>query len=150
MHKKVTGRMKLFTAFSVFLYILFCFFSSLLIPPSFSEVEYLGGGLKYYEELRYIQYKRIWDVVSFDVPPDVMSYKNSCNFILAKQYPKVYNSGGFFTHYEYPCGIDTVYFWLIDKRSKELTGPLLESDMEKVLKEKNLEKMMKKLKKDRL
>jgi hypothetical protein len=42
----------------------------------------------------------------------------------------------------YPYGRDTLYYFLIDKKEKTIMGPLLYSDMEAFLQEKNLERLL--------
>ena len=137
----------------VLLYVIFIIISLLLFAfiSLFLATDYgledLGQDFQYFEEVSFIDYDKQGDTLSLYIPPKVVSFNNSKDFILAKQRPEEFDDAWFFPkRFDYYVGRDTVYFWLIDKRSKELTGPLLESDMEKVLKEKNLEKMMKKLK----
>ncbi|MBR1872694.1 MAG: hypothetical protein IJ795_05755 [Bacteroidales bacterium] len=105
----------------------------------------LGGGFTYFESPRMISYWNMKDTLHLDIPKDVLSYKNTLNYLLVKQRPAQYPDVLDDTKYVYPHGRDTVYYFFIDKRAKEVTGPLLYSEMETYLKDKDLVKMLKKL-----
>lgn len=112
-----------------------------------SEQHYLGKGFKYFEVPSSINYWRLGDTLHFDIAPDVISYWNNPNNILVKQHPLKYGDI-MFQEPLYPYGRDTVYYWFIDKRTKEVFGPALYSEMEVYLHDKQLEKNWKQLAKE--
>ena len=101
----------------------------------------LGGGFSYFEEPSFIQYWERKATHSYDIPPYIMAYNNKKNYLFVKQRPMKYRHV-MFTDSIYPNGRDTVYYYLANKKTKELTGPLLFSDMQSFLKQKNLEYLM--------
>lgn len=102
----------------------------------------LGNGFTFFGDGPvFISYRKKGDTLSFDIPPDVLAYKNTRRNLLVMHYPAPYDHP-MFTSYVYPHGRDTTYYFFIDKKSKEVTGPLLYSEMVDFLKGKNLEEMM--------
>ncbi len=120
---------------------------SVLFPPSGEKV--LGDGYFYLEcegHTRHIYYMKEGDSTTVFIPPEVLSYVNTGIFILAKQKPNQFDEAIYPKFYNYPSGRDTTYYWFVDKQEKCLTGPLLYSEMESFLQEKDLLQMMHKLK----
>ena len=99
-----------------------------------SEEHSLGKSFTYFENPSFISYWNRKDTLQFEIPPVVQSYTNTKNYILAQQHPNK-NDDYLFPHYDYPYGRDSTYYWFIDKQTKELTGPLLYSEMELFLKD---------------
>ncbi len=100
--------------------------------------EDLGDGFMYFEEQQFISFYNEEDSLSTDIPPYILSYWNNSGVILIKQHPKKYDDV-MYTHYDYPSGRDTTYYWFIEKRNKIITGPILYSDMEQHLRERGME-----------
>ena len=103
----------------------------------------LGDGFTFFEERpSMIYYWRKGDTAIVFIPPEVYSYTNTCDYILAKQKPEQFDQIVYAKHYEYPYGRDTIYYWFVDKKGKKLVGPFLYSEMESYLKRNNLDKML--------
>lgn len=110
-----------------------CILGSICLSCIFDTGEVnLGKGFKYFEDTRGIYYWRIGDSTSVEIPPIVMSYSNSRRFLLVKQRPTKYDNV-IYQQISYPSGRDSTYYWLIDKQTKEVTGPLLFSEMQIIL-----------------
>ncbi len=109
-----------------------------------TEEHPLGRGFNYSEYTESIYYWRYGDSLHFSIPPRVLSYDNRWSSIIIKQQPELFDDP-MFSHYDYPYGRDSVYYWYINKKSKEITGPVLYSEMECFLEEKGLEGTLKKL-----
>lgn len=109
-----------------------------------SEEHKLGKGFTYFETPGFVAYWKKGDTLQFNIPPKVIAYHNTCGALLIKQHPSRYSHSED-TQYVYPLGKDTVYYFFIDKYTKEVTGPLLYSEMDTFLHEKKLEQMLKKL-----
>lgn len=125
----------------------FILFLALLFTISLlfnSEAHHLGKGFIYSEVPSYINYQRRGDTLRFDIAPDVIAYWNNPKNILIKQHPQKYGSI-MFQEPQYPYGRDTVYYWFIDKRTKEVFGPALYTEMEVYLHDKQLKKNLKQL-----
>lgn len=119
---------------------------SVLFPPSGEKV--LGDGYFYIEcegHTRHIYYWKEGDSTTVFVPPEVILYVNTSRFILAKQEPNQFDEAIYEKFYKYPFGRDTTYYWFVDKQEKSLKGPLLYSEMESFLQEKDLSQMLQKL-----
>jgi hypothetical protein len=120
---------------------------SVLFPPSGERV--LGDGYFYIEcegHTRHIYYWKEGDSTTVFIPPEVLSYVNTSKFILAKQKPNQFDEAIYETFYNYPSGRDTTYYWFVNKHEKYLIGPLLYSEMESFLQDKDLLLMLPKLK----
>lgn len=121
------------------------FVYSLLFPPS--EEKNLGNGFKFFGgHDAEINYWALGDTITVFIPPNVLSYVNTKQYILARQAPHQFDDAIYKKFYNYPSGRDTTYYWFVDKQEKCLTGPLLYSEMESFLQEKDLLQMMHKLK----
>lgn len=105
-------------------------------------VVYLGQGFTYDDELCHINYWKRGDTRHFCIPSRILNYKNQRNYILVKQQPKKYDEllEGRFT---YPYGRDTTYYWLVNKKTLEVLGPVLYSEMKQHLEETDNDKMNK-------
>lgn len=120
--------------------ITFVFFS-MLFPPS--EEKDLGDGYRFFGGHNSdINYWALGDTTIVYIPPDVLSYVNTKEYLLARQKPHEFDDAIYPKFYEYPYGRDTIYYWFVDKQEKCLTGPLLYSEMESFLREKQLEEML--------
>ena len=131
----------------LFVAIVFLLLYSVLFPPSGEKV--LGEGYFYIEcegHTRHIYYWEECDSTIVFIPPEVLSYVNTNFFILAKQKPNQFDEAIYEMFYEYPYGRDTIYYWYVDKHNKSLIGPLLLSEMESFLREKQLEEILDNLK----
>jgi hypothetical protein len=109
------------------------------------EEHHLGRGFTYFESPGHVAYWKKGDTLHFDIPPKVLSYKNTWNTLLVKQHPRQYPHIED-TPYFYPYGRDTIYYFFVDKRSRTVTGPLLYSEMESFLQERDLSQMLHNLK----
>ncbi len=95
----------------------------------------LGGYFKYDTEHQYISGHCIGILYPIiikrqpgrkDIPPCVIGYKYDDDFIIAIQKPKtpleqIYYD---FNDVKYPLGLDTTYYWIIDKKEGCVNGPL--------------------------
>lgn len=105
----------------------------------------LGGGFYYYDDGAYfIDYWKRGDSLQFTIPPEVLSYYNNRRILIIKQQPRECDYR-MHSRYDYPYGRDSVYYWYIDKRNKEINGPMLYSDMDSFLQNIHLEHKLKKL-----
>ena len=57
-----------------------------------------------------------------DIPPIVMDYKYDNDYILVKQKPKIPLEQIYYDYNEiiYPSGLDTTYYWIIEKKQVKL------------------------------
>lgn len=120
---------------------------SILFPPFGEKV--LGDGYYYIEcegHTKHIYYWNEGDSTTVFIPPEVLSYVNTSIFILAKQKPNQFDEAIYEKFYNYPSGRDTIYYWFVNKQEKYLIGPLLYSEMEFFLQEKDLSQLLHKLK----
>lgn len=132
-------------AICAFVAIITIFLYSLLFPPS--EEKNLGNGFRFFgDHDSEIYYWALRDTMTVFIPPDVLSYVNTKQFILARQKPHQFDDAIYPKFYKYPFGRDTTYYWFVDKQEKILTGPLLYSEMVSFLQDKDLLQMLQKLK----
>lgn len=104
----------------------------------------LGAGFTIDEESPKMIY--YWkDTTIVFIPPEVLSYYNTTERILAKQRPRRVDERVYPKFFEYPYGRDTVYYWYVDKNTKDQIGPLLYSEMEAFLEKKGIILMLNKL-----
>lgn len=62
---------------------------------------------------------------TIDIPPVVNNYKYNKRFIVAKQSPTEYTHAIYDKmEYNYYLGRDTVYYWIIDKQTGKVWGPI--------------------------
>lgn len=108
------------------------------------ENHYLGRGFTYFEDPSFVSYWRFGDTIHFNIPPDILSYKNTWNTLLIKQKPRHFEHTDD-THYEYYQGRDSVYYFFVDKKNKEVIGPLLYPEMEAFLQERDFVSLLNKL-----
>lgn len=128
-------------ALGAFLTLIVLLFFAIFFPPS--EETDLGNGFVYYGgHSRDIYYWQKGDSTTVYIPSDVLSLINTNEHIFVKQRPRLYDEAINPKFYDYSYGRDTVYYWFVDKGTKELTGPLSYSEMEAFLKRINLEDMI--------
>ena len=82
--------------------------------------EDLGGGYTYYSEQKMIDGK-------FQIPPSILDYRYDSEIIIVKQHPTKHKDI-MYTDYNYPLGRDTIYYWIIDKKTNAFTGPMNHDD----------------------
>ena len=58
----------------------------------------------------------------FQIPPTILEYRYNSDFIIVKQHPTKYKDI-MYIDYNYPLGRDTVYYWIIEKKTNTFTGP---------------------------
>lgn len=118
-------------------------YSVLFLPY---EEKNLGNGFRLFGgHDSEIYYWALGDTTTVFIPPDVLSYVNTKRYILARQKPHQFDDAIYPKFYKYPFGRDTTYYWFVDKQEKSLKGPLLYSEMESFLQEKDLSQMLQKL-----
>ena len=78
--------------------------------------EDLGGGFTYYPEQKMISGK-------FQIPPIILEYKYNSEIIIVKQHPTKYKDI-MYDDYDYTLGRDTIYYWIIEKKTNTLVGPV--------------------------
>ena len=105
----------------------------------------LGKGFTYFGSPSHISYWNMDDSTIVFIPPNVLSYITIGNYIIVKQQPDQYDSALDPKFYVYPLGRDTVYYWFIDKHTKETSGPMLYSDLKLLLREKHQEILLQSL-----
>ena len=81
-----------------------------------NDNEDLGGGYTYFSEQKMISGK-------FQIPPTILEYRYNSEIIIVKQRPTKYKDT-MYTDYNYPLGRDTIYYWIIDKKTNTFTGPI--------------------------
>lgn len=95
----------------------------------------LGAHYKYDTEHQYISGHQIGLFYPYiikhqpkrrDIPPTVIDYEYDNDYILAKQSPKIPLEQIYydFNDIVYPLGLDTTYYWIIEKKTGEVVGPL--------------------------
>lgn len=89
---------------------------SLAIVSCGNDNEDLGGGYTYYFEQKMIDGK-------YQIPPTILEYKYNPDIIIVKQRPTKYRDI-MYIDYNYPLGRDTIYYWIIEKKTNTLTGPV--------------------------
>ena len=80
------------------------------------DSEDLGGGFTYYSEQKMICGK-------YQIPPTILEYRYNSEIIIVKQHPTKYKDI-MYTDYNYPLGRDTIYYWIIEKKSNTIIGPI--------------------------
>lgn len=76
-----------------------------------------------------------------DVPPTVEEFKFDSTHIIIRQNPKGRNTDRLLydkTKYEYPLGLDSPHYWIIDKVNQQYWGPISEADFIRKLNEKKI------------
>lgn len=69
-----------------------------------------------------------------DVPPVVKIIRCKEDYIIVEQHPnKEKEEATYEREYNYPCGRDTTYYWVINKKEHAFWGPLLRSELDSVL-----------------
>lgn len=128
-----------------FVAIIVWFLYSSIFPPY--EGKNLGDGFRFLGDYNsHINYWALGDSTTVFIPPEVLSYVNTKQYILARQTPHQSDDAIYPKFYSYPYGRDSTYYWFVDKQDKCLTGPLLLSEMESFLQKKGLSQMLQKLK----
>lgn len=84
----------------------------------------LGNGFVYNDECFHIIGK------DFDIPPSIQKYEYDDTFIVLSQRPTCYFDDMYdypanFQKSDYACGLDTTYYWIINKKENFVWGPLL-------------------------
>ena len=106
----------------------------------------LGKGFVYFgDHNSHIYYWGEGDSTTVFIPPEVLSYYNTTDYFLVKQHPHQYDKAGDPRFYEYLYGRDSVYFWYVDKNTKDYVGPLLYSEIEEYLQRNGIDYMLQKL-----
>lgn len=111
--------------------------------PTCNGGQNLGRGFTYWDPPKSISYwKR--NSFNFEIPPVIVSYVNTRNILLMKQHPQEYDNV-MFSSPNYSYGRDTLYYWFVDKRTKDVLGPYSYSEMVEVLEGKDLLSLLEKL-----
>lgn len=97
-----------------------------------NDVE-MGGGYVYHEDIKAI----LSETNNQEIPSVVESYSYNDNYIIAKQKPSVYADviytySDSFSGNRYALGLDTSYFWIIQKETGDVFGPLLKTEFEHI------------------
>lgn len=97
-----------------------------------NDVE-MGGGYVYHEDIKAI----LSETNNPEIPSVVESYSYNDNYIIAKQKPSVYADEIFiysdsFSVNRYTLGLDTSYYWIIQKETGDIFGPLLKCKFEHI------------------
>lgn len=62
---------------------------------------------------------------AIDIPPVIINYKYNEKFIVAKQSPTAFDNIIYDKmKYDYYLGRDTIYYWIIDKQTGKVWGPI--------------------------
>lgn len=80
------------------------------------DSEDLGGGYTYYSEQKMISGK-------CQIPPTILKYRYNSEIIIVKQHPTKHKDI-MYTNYNYPLGRDTIYYWIIEKKTNTFVGPI--------------------------
>lgn len=80
------------------------------------DSEDLGGGYTYYSEQKMISGR-------FQIPPTILEYRYNSEIIIVKQHPTKYKDI-MYVDYDYPLGRDTIYYWIIEKKTNSFAGPI--------------------------
>lgn len=121
---------------------------TLFISPNSGSLN-IGHGYTYDTEHQYISAHEIGILYLLimkqepnrrDIPPTIIDYKYNNKYIIAKQIPKfpleqIYYD---FNDVDYYLGLDTIYYWIIDKKKGETLGPLSYSDYISIKKNKGI------------
>lgn len=107
---------------------------SIMTAINNSSARYLGNGFFFSandEFHKHIWYWRLFEKEhnEIGVPPDIINFKKYNRYILVKQKPKEHDDV-IDIHCQYPLGRDTVYYWIIQTKTKSILGPM---DKEKMV-----------------
>lgn len=69
-----------------------------------------------------------------EIPANIIKYYYDENYILAIQKPKKNPDVLYNKEYNYPNGLDSVYYWIVINKQNKFIGPLNKNDFEKILK----------------
>lgn len=102
---------------------------------------YLGRGYICYDEHQSDVHIYHNEKPQFGIPSNITDYKNTIDWILIRQIPseEKYPKEAFGPFVSYPMGKDTVYYWIVDKKSHQVYGPLFYDDYLNKVKELNIE-----------
>lgn len=113
------------TSFAIILFV-FALIIIIIISPHNSQL--LGGGYWYDKEG-----KRVFGP-DIDIPPISLIIQCNRDYIIVEQHPnKELEEATYNRVYNYPCGRDTTYYWVICKKKCTFEGPLLRSQLDSVL-----------------
>lgn len=120
-------KIALFICLSVWSFCICLTILSLCSSPNIS----LGNGFVYNDECFHIIGK------DFDIPPEIQKYEYDDTFIVLSQRPTYYYDDMYdypanFQKSDYACGLDTTYYWIINKQDNLVWGPLLPNDYDSV------------------
>lgn len=105
-----------------YLLIIVSVFVIILIWGLFDDgTENLGGGYKYYPDNDFIAGSSIM------IPPYIEGFKTNKSHIIVKQRLKGLKPAAIFydiMDYNFYLGLDTVYYWIINKRDNSYFGPI--------------------------
>lgn len=88
----------------------------------------LGGGYWYDKEG-----KRVFGP-DIDIPPVAKIIQCKGDYIIVEQHPnKEQEEATYERIYNYPCGRDTTYYWVICKKEHAFWGPLLRLELDSVM-----------------
>ena len=59
----------------------------------------------------------------FQIPPIILEYKYNSEIIIVKKNPTKYKDI-MYDDYDYTLGRDTIYYWIIEKKTNTLVGPV--------------------------
>lgn len=69
-----------------------------------------------------------------DVPPSAKILQYKGNYIIVEQHPnKLQEEVTYDRTYNYPCGRDNTYYWVISKKEPAFSGPILRSELDSIL-----------------
>lgn len=77
-----------------------------------------------------------------EVPADILMYVFNCDFIIAKQRPKLPQDPLYKRNYSYKNGDNELYYWIIIKKTDSVLGPLDFKEFYESASELNLPKSM--------
>lgn len=102
----------------------FMLFNACALSSTDNGSVYLGGGYTYYDEIGAI----LSDQGGVDIPDRVLSYNVDSTWIVIKQKPNHYRNVMYkyndnFKSSDYVYGIDSEYYWIIDKEVQQVMGP---------------------------
>lgn len=89
---------------------------------NYYDHEDLGANFEYFPDKKII----LGMNGPISIPPIVEEYKVDERFIVAKQFPNGRNPDSFFDmkRSDYYLGLDSMYYWIIDKDNKYFYGPM--------------------------
>lgn len=98
----------------------------LIIIPHNSQD--LGGGYWYDREGKRVLGPDI------DIPPVAKIIQCKGDYIIVEQHPnKEREEATYEREYNYPYGRDTTYYWIIYKKKRTFSGPLLKAEIDSVM-----------------